>query len=63
MDLAGRMAGLGTSPRIARPPRDQPGWLMDALLGDAGVTALRRITARAAEAAMPGPLVKYLLHY
>lgn len=41
--LAGQMAGLGSEPRVARPPEDQIPWLAEAIFGRTTVRAIRRL--------------------
>ncbi len=59
--LAGLMAGLGPDPNIVRPPREQGRWLVDALLGESTVAALRALT-RGPASAGAWLTVKYMIH-
>lgn len=61
--LAGRMAGLGSDPRIVRPPRDSDvPWLLDLLFGETTAGAIQRLAqAAAAPAAGSGPVLKYIV--
>jgi protease-4 len=64
--VAGRLAGLGSTPRVVRPHREERTWLLDVLLGESTARAVQRLVTR-----MSGPLsawpvsgwptVKYML--
>jgi protease IV len=59
VSLAGRMAGLGSSPRVVRPPQPRRSWLLDLVLGTSVVTALKDLTG-AADGGWPALL--YIMH-
>lgn len=60
--LAGRMAGLGSDPRTARPRREQAPWLLDLLLGESAVALARTLTRTVtAPMAGSGPVLKYIV--
>lgn len=60
--LAGRMAGLGSEPRVARPPRDEAPWLLDLLFGGSTARAIRGLTRSMAAPTMgAGPVIKYIV--
>lgn len=61
ISVAGRLAGLGSHPRIVRPPRPQGNWLLEALLGRGTANAVQRIVTRVAEPAAGWPTVQYML--
>jgi len=60
--LAGRMAGLGSDPRTARPREEEVPWLLDALFGETTVLMARRL-ARTVTAPVigAGPVLKYIV--
>jgi protease-4 len=60
--LAGRMAGLGSDPRTARPRAEEVPWLLDALFGESTVLMTRRL-ARTITAPVvgAGPVLKYIV--
>jgi protease-4 len=58
--LAGRMAGLGSDPRIVRPPREDPPWVLDALLGTSTAKAIVGLLKALGPTTDRGPAVKYL---
>lgn len=60
--VAGRLAGLGSDPRVVRPPEERRSWLMDALLGESTARAVQRILTRVAEPMGSWPTVEYRLH-
>ena len=62
LGVAGRLAGLGSRPRIIRAPEERPSWLMEALLGEATARAVRRIVTRAGTSLDAWPTVEYRLH-
>jgi hypothetical protein len=60
--LAGRMAGLGSEPRVARPPRDETPWLLDLLFGESTARSILGLTRSMAAPTMgAGPLLKYIV--
>lgn len=60
--LAGRMAGLGSDPRTARPRREQVPWLLDLLIGESAVALARAFTRTlTAPMAGSGPVLKYIV--
>ena len=60
--LAGRMAGLGSRPRIARPPTEEVPWLLDMLLGHSVAVAIRQLSRSVtAPAVGAGPALKYIV--
>jgi protease-4 len=59
--LAGRMAGLGSEPRVVRPPEDEVPWLMRSLFGEAAVRAIRELAATAAPVSGVGPAIRYIV--
>jgi protease IV len=59
--VAGRMAGLGSDPRIVRPPSDEGSWLLRALFGSSGARVLGQL-ARAIPASGAYPALKYVVH-
>lgn len=60
--LAGRMAGLGSDPRTARPADDRVPWLLDALVGESTVLLARRLAqAVTAPVVGAGPELKYIV--
>lgn len=60
--LAGRMAGLGSDPRTARPRREQVPWLLDLLIGESAVALTRTFTRTlTAPMAGSGPVLKYIV--
>lgn len=59
--VAGRLAGLGPNPRIARPPRPDRPWLMNALLGQSTARAVKQILAGVARPMSAWPTVRYML--
>lgn len=61
ISMAGRLADLGSDPRIVRPPRPQRSWLLEALLGQSTASAVERIATRVAEPVAGWPTVKYML--
>lgn len=61
LSVAGHLAGLGANPRIARPPREDTGWLMEAILGRPATRVLQQLTNRVADPLGAWPTIKYLL--
>lgn len=61
--LAGRLAGLGSEPRIVRPPsRSDLPWLLDLLVGEPAALAIQRVArSLTAPAVGPGPVLKYIV--
>ena len=63
--LAGTMAGLGSRPRVARPPSEQEGWLLDLLLGGSTAGTLRQAIGELGSSALGlgrlGPVLKYVV--
>lgn len=59
IDMAGRMAGLGTDPRVVRPPRPRDGLLSELILGRSAAKAIRRLTDPVAGAV---PALKFIVH-
>lgn len=59
--VAGRMAGLGSDPRIVRPPSDEGDWLVRALFGSSGARVIRQL-ARAVPVSGAYPALKYVVH-
>jgi protease IV len=58
--LAGEMAGLGSSPRIVRPPEPRRPFLLDLVLGETAAGLVRSISEAAASAGIP--TLKYIVH-
>ncbi len=60
--LAGRMAGLGSDPRVARPARESAPWLLDLLFGESAARSILGLTrSMAAPTVGAGPLLKYIV--
>ena len=60
--LAGRMAGLGSQPRIARPPTEEVPWLLDMLLGQSVAIAIRQLSRSVTTPTVGvGPALKYIV--
>ncbi len=59
--MAGRMAGLGSEPRVVMPPEDEVPWLMRTLFGEATARAIRQLGAVAAPVAGAGPVIQYIV--
>lgn len=64
--VAGRLAGLGSTPRVVRPQREERTWLLDVLLGESTARALQQLVTRVSAplSAWPisaWPTVKYML--
>lgn len=61
--VAGRMAGLGSEPRIVRPPREDRDWLLDVLLGETAARTLRQLANTvSAPVGGAGVALKYIVH-
>jgi protease IV len=58
--MAGRLAGLGSHPRIIRPPEPRRPWLLDLLFGQATVRAVRDLAGGATPTGWP--TLKYIVH-
>lgn len=60
--LAGRMAGLGSEPRVARPPDTEVPLLLDLLFGESTALAIgRMVRSVAAPVVGAGPVLKYIV--
>ena len=59
ISLAGRMAGIGTEPRVVRPPREREGLLAEWILGRTAVEALTRLGGPIGGM---GPVLKFIMH-
>ena len=59
--VAGRMAGLGSDPRIVRPPSEEVSWLARTLFGSAGAETIRQL-ARLVPVSGGYPALKYVVH-
>lgn len=60
--LAGRMAGLGSEPRVVRPPEDRRPLLLDLLFGEATALAIGRLArSLTAPGIGAGPVLKYIV--
>ncbi|MEJ2503734.1 MAG: S49 family peptidase [Gemmatimonadota bacterium] len=61
--VAGRMSGLGPTPRLARPPSDDGDWLLDLLLGQTAAGTVRQMVRNlGGGTAGLGPALKYIVH-
>lgn len=60
ISLAGRMAGLGSDPRVVRPPQPSRPWLLDLLVGRTAAMAVRRMAGTVTHGSWP--TLKYLVH-
>jgi protease IV len=58
--VAGRMAGLGSDPRIVRPPEPRRPWLVDLLFGRTAVGAVRELASTVTHGSWP--TLKYIVH-
>ncbi len=58
--LAGRMAGLGSDPRIVRPPQREVPWMLDMLLGRTTARTLHELIRGMDPGSGAGPVLKYL---
>ena len=59
--VAGRMAGLGSDPRVVRPPSERRSWLLNALFGESTARALIQL-ARSVPVGGAYPALKYIVH-
>jgi protease IV len=60
ISMAGRMAGLGASPRIIRPPEPRRPWLLDLLLGGQAVGVVQGLAGTVVQGSWP--TLKYVVH-
>lgn len=60
ISLAGRMAGLGSDPRVVRPPQPSRPWLLDLLVGRTAASVVRRMASTVTHGSWP--TLKYLVH-
>lgn len=59
--MAGRMAGLGSEPRVVMPPVEEVPWLMRTLFGETTARTIRQLGAVAAPMAGVGPVIQYIV--
>lgn len=60
ISLAGRMAGLGSNPRVVRPPQPSRPWLLDLLVGRTTAGVVRKMASTVTHGSWP--TLKYLVH-
>jgi protease IV len=58
--VAGRMAGLGSDPRVVRPPEPRRPWLFDLLFGRTVAGAVRELAGTVTHGSWP--TLKYIVH-
>jgi protease-4 len=58
--IAGRMAGLGSQPRVVRPPEEEVPWMLDLLLGKTVARALHELIRTGSPTSGVGPVLKYM---
>lgn len=60
--VAGRMAGLGSEPRVARPPEDRGSLLLNLLLGESTALAIGNVArSLVSPVVSAGPVLKYIV--